>query len=285
MQDRRRRVAVELGLGVDIEGRTAVVRMHLAQEAFVDEREHVVMQASASALEPPVLADRRLGQRAAGADGEERQCAKRLVLVRRGRVEHRLRDDALGEVVAALERLAPGDGEHTTVPQRLEHHLRRLPVPHVGAVARALEVARAERALGADPLQHRLDEVRVCLQRALVEAPVRTSLHRPAAVRPELDGEEAGLVRPVLEDAAGGEQALQLLLGEGADAARQRETVRAVDRRDRVELHRAEPANRVLDVAGPRAAEARRVRLRRHGEPPDRGEADGRGCHLPLPSR
>ena len=75
-----------------------------------------MVQASASAFEPPVLADRGLGQRAAGADGEEHQRAQRLVLVRDRRVEKRARDHAFGEVVAALERLAASDGEHAAVP-------------------------------------------------------------------------------------------------------------------------------------------------------------------------
>src|SRR5438105_13422024 len=99
-----------------------------------------------------------------------------------------------------------------------------------------------------------------------MEAPVSAALHRAPAVRPQLDGEETGLVRPVLEDAAGGEQLLQLRFGVCADAARQRQPVRAVYRRDRVELHRAETADGRFDVAGRRAADAAGVSLRRHGE-------------------
>src|SRR5205814_4213924 len=98
---------------------------------------------------------------------------------------------------------------------------------------------------------------------------VSSALHRAAAVRPELDWEEARLVRPVLEDAAGGEQALQLRLVIGADPARQREPVGAVDRRDRVELDGAQPTDSLFDLIGLRPAEARRVRLRGDDEPPD----------------
>jgi hypothetical protein len=83
--------------------------VHLAQNALVDEREDVVVEAGASALEPPVLADCRLGQRASGADREEGKRSERLVLVGRGRLEDRARDHALREVVAALEGLPAGD--------------------------------------------------------------------------------------------------------------------------------------------------------------------------------
>ena len=54
--------------------------------------------------------------------------------------------------------------------------------------------------------------------------------------------------------------------------------MRAVDRRDRVELDRAEAVDRRFDVAGGSAAEARSVRLRRYGEPPNRGEACNGGA-------
>ena len=115
--------------------------------------------------------------------------------------------------------------------------------------------------------------------RLFVEAPVRAALHRAPEVRPELDGEEAGLVRPVLEDSAGDEELLKLLLRVRADAARERQPMRPVHSRDRVELHRAEPADRVLHLSRPRAAEAWGVPLRRDGVPPNCGEADGGGLH------
>ena len=122
-------------------------------------------------------------------------------------------------------------------------------------------------------------------QRPVVDAPVTAAVHRAAAVGPDLDGEEAGLVRPVLEDAPRGEQALQFRFVVCADAAREREPVRPVDRRDRVELDRPEPPDSTFDVAGSSVAEARRVALGGHHEPPDRGEADGYRRHRPLPTR
>ena len=126
------------------------------------------MQARLAALQPPVLADRCLGERSARADREQREGAQRLLLGRCRRLEHVLRDHTLGQVVLALEALPAGDREVPAVPQRLEHHLRRLPVPHAAAAAVALEVARAERPFAADPLEHRLEEVGVLAHGSIV---------------------------------------------------------------------------------------------------------------------
>ncbi len=77
--------AVELGVGKRVERRAAVVDVDLAQPAFRDERDEVVMQAGLAALQPPVLPDRGLGQGAPRTDGEQRERAQRLVLRRRRR--------------------------------------------------------------------------------------------------------------------------------------------------------------------------------------------------------
>ena len=217
------------------------------------------MEAHTPALEPPVLADRGLGQRASGAHCEERERAERLVLLRRRSVEHRARNHALGEVVAALERLRGRRREDAPIPQRLEHRLGRLPVPHVVAVAARprSHASRAAPLRGSAPAPARPGR-RARAARAH-GSPSGAALHRAPEVRPELDREEARLVRPVLEHAAGGQQPPDSsALGVRADAARQREPVRPVDRRDRVELDRAEPADRFLDLTCLRAAEARR---------------------------
>ena len=177
-----------------------------------------------------MLADRRFGQRAARLDREESERAQRLVLGRHGSLEDPLRDHALGEVVPALEVLATGDHELAAVPERIEHHLRGLPVPHAAA-ALPFEVARAERSFGADALEDRLDEVRMVAERTVVRAPVAAALHDEPEVRPQLDREQARLVGPVLEDPSFAEQRRHDGLRERADARRQREVVRAVDGR------------------------------------------------------
>jgi hypothetical protein len=268
--------AVELLLGIDVERRAAVVDMHLAEQALVDEREQVVVQPGLAALQAPVLAHRSLGQGAACADREEREGAQRLVLARRGRVEDGLWNDALGEVVEPLEAPASRDHELPAVPETLEHHLRRLPVPHPAAAV-PLEVARAERAFGADALEHRLDEVGVVAEGAVVRAPVAAALHHRPEVRPQLDRQQRRLVRPVLEDAPLAEELRHLFRIERADPRRQLEPVRAVDGRDRVELHRGEAADRGLDVGRARPPVPPGESLRPDDRAPDLRERDGRG--------
>ena len=68
---RWRRDAVELLARQDVEGHAAVVDLDLAQPALGHERVEVRLQARASALQAPVLTDRGLGQRTAGADREQ----------------------------------------------------------------------------------------------------------------------------------------------------------------------------------------------------------------------
>ena len=162
------------------------------------------MQPRLAALEPPVLADRRLGQRAAGADSEQRERAQRLVLARRGASSHRSGSHARPGR-SALEVAPLGDHEHALVPQRVEHHLRRLPVPHppppwpsksrdASGPSAGSARAPARRDRRASPAHGR-------------GAPVAAALHHGPEVRPQLDREQRRLVRPVLEDAARAQEA------------------------------------------------------------------------------
>ena len=88
--------------------------------------------------------------RAATAFGRERP--QPLRLGRNGRVEHLLRDHALGQVVEPLEPLPARDHEVAVVPEPVEHRLRRLPVPHPALRSRPRSGAsRAARAPGSRP--------------------------------------------------------------------------------------------------------------------------------------
>jgi len=100
--------------------------------------------------------------------------------------------------------------------------------------------------------------------------------HRRAEEREILDRQQACLVRPVLEDPPGCEQARDGVARVRADAGAEREPVAAVDRRDRVELDGGEAADRLLDVRLTSAPEARRVALADDDEAAQRREADGR---------
>ena len=75
-----------------------------------------------------------------------------------------------------------------------------------------------------------------------------------------------------------------MLRVERADARGEREPVRAVDGRDRVELHRREPADRLLDVGVARAPVAAGEALRPDDRAADlcEGGGGGRGRHVPL---
>ena len=85
--------------------------------------------------------------------------------------------------------------------------------------------------------------------------------HPPLEERVVLDRQQAGLVCPVLEDSPRGEQARDDLLLEAAYACCERDAVRPVDGRDRIELNGAEPTDLSRDLACPRPPCAGRVAL------------------------
>ena len=108
-----------------------------------------------------------------------------------------VRDGALGEVVDPLP-AAPLGADHLAVHQGpLDGDLRLRPVPPLPAVLRAAQLRGRQRALGAQLLDHRV----VGAVRQVV-VPVRAGAVGAAAegeVRPLLDRQDAGRVRPVLE--------------------------------------------------------------------------------------
>src|SRR5262249_54544427 len=159
----------------------------------VDVRAHL----AAAAAEAAVLGDPALRERAAALDRAEREAPVELVRRRRRRLERVPRDHALGQLVQPLEALPAGDRDLAGGEQVLERALRRLPAPH--RPAPALERARRERALVADPREHvALDGA--ALGRALATPPVVVAqlVHPELEQRVVLDREQARLVRPVL---------------------------------------------------------------------------------------
>jgi hypothetical protein len=91
-----------------------------------------------------------------------------------------------------------------------------------------------------------------------------------------VDRQQAGLVRPVLEDLAAPEERRDARLVVRADSRRERQAVRAVDGCDRVELDGLEAADLGRDVALRRAPKARGEALVRDdvaAERRDRGDA------------
>ena len=98
--------------------------------------------------------------------------------------------------------------------------------------------------------------------------------HRADEERPILDGQEAGLVRPVLEDSALLEEPRDHSLAIDADARGQRDPMAALDGRDRVELDAGDPVDRLLDLACRRRPPARGVALRVDNEAAEGRESD-----------
>ena len=86
-QHRRRRRPVQLGGREDVERSAAVVDRQLAKPPLGDEGGEVAVQARSAALQPPVLPDRRLGQRTSRPDRQQRKRSQRLLLGRHGRLE------------------------------------------------------------------------------------------------------------------------------------------------------------------------------------------------------
>ena len=215
----------------------------------------------------------RLGERAAALDGAQRVAAAELVERRRRRVERGARDDALGQVVQPLEALPPGDRELARGEEMLERALLGLPAPH--RLAPPLERAHRQRALarGSAPSTRRSTLRPSAVRSRPHQCAILQLHHPPLEQRVVLDRQQARLVRPVLEAAALAEQPRDVGLVVRADPRRERDPVRAIDRRDRVELHRLQPADRGRDVVGAGAAEARRVALVRDDVAPQRRDA------------
>ena len=235
------------------------------------------MQARLAALQPPVLADRRLGQRAARLDGEQRERPQRLVLARRRRVEPR----AAGSR-ARRGRTPAGSSSGRRSRARRDPRAPRAPSSPASSstsrrAAAALEVARAERALGADPLEHRLDEVAVLAQRAVVRAPVARALHhaRGSAARARSG---AGTPRAPSTRRCAPRGAARSTASSGYAPIRAESVSRCA--RSTVEIESSCTADSRRIAASTSSRVARRNRgakpLLRDDEPPDRGDGHDR---------
>src|SRR6188472_2021525 len=132
---------VELRAGRDEDGRAAVLDGVPFECSLVDERVNDGSHARSSAPEAPVLDDAPFRQDSAPPYGPGDELTQPLGLLRRRRVEGLWWENALGEVVQALEALTARDHELAVVPEQLEHLLGRLPAPHLALARRSVEVA------------------------------------------------------------------------------------------------------------------------------------------------
>ena len=119
-----------------------------------------------------------------------------------GRPEHGVGQHPLGQVVHPLEPLPAGDHELARAPQRLEHPLGRLQA----STCRADPLPSKSRDPSGPALADRAHHLVGQLRLALDDRPpprMRSVAHEAAHQRPQIDRQQARLVRPVLEQAAG----------------------------------------------------------------------------------
>ena len=114
------------------------------------------------------------------------------------------RDHPLGEVVDLLKALPARDREMAGAPQELQRHLVRMPVPKAAARPLAVaEIARHDRAVLPDVVEHRLDPavvVMLCEPAAIAaREPRPVALEADLPVRVEAGRDDRGVVGPVLE--------------------------------------------------------------------------------------
>src|SRR5262249_40688448 len=202
------------------------IDLEAPEEASIDERVDMRLDAFAAAVEAAVLGDPGFGERAPALDRPQGESAAEVRRGRRGRVEVPLRDNALGQVVDALKSLPARDRELAGGEQMLERAFFRLPPPHRPALA--LERAHGQSALVAYAGEHATLDL-APLGGPLASPPVVVFQldHPPLEERVVVDREQTCLVCPVLEDASLAKQPRDLGFVVGADARGQRQSMGA----------------------------------------------------------
>src|ERR671919_1570500 len=175
------------------------------------------------------------------------------------------REQSLEEVVVPTVAVASREAEHAREGVRLEqraHGVRRHPEPVGRTPALALEIARRQRSLRPDPLEHPLGHLGVLGDHARMSRSQRRA--EPGELARENEGESL-VVR--LEDLA---PLVELVAPRGVvagDARVEHEIVRAAGDIDRVELDRPEPAEHLEHaVAAPFERARRREQVARDEE-------------------
>jgi hypothetical protein len=209
----------------------------------------------------------------------QEQRAPGLVGVRDRQVEHRLRDDPLGDDVPALE-APPHRGDLADQEEELTRVLGVVPSPPgpppglgPGQLAGAHRAVVAD--LGRDPRHETGPLALQALQPAAGAAQGRLR-HEPAHGRVQVDRQERRLVPPPLEGLAGGHQPPGEVARVRAQARQEHQLVRPRDGRDRVELDDPEAVEHRTGMAPVDPARRARAGEAAGGdrEPPGLGEAE-----------
>ena len=245
--------------------------------------------------QPVVVAQVRLGRHAQGPGRPQDQPARRLVLRRRRAGQHVGGQHPLGQVVEPLEVPAGAGGERPDAEQVLADpfHVRALPPGRPGwstahrTAEHRLQLAGPDRPELLDRGQHVVDQAGMALHQHRIVPPPALALGRGAQQRPVPHRQQAGLVRPVLDQQPGppggvrpGRVVDQRPIV-AAEPAEQRHVVRAHRDVDRVELQQPDPVQRAHQVpAGDRAGRVGRAEpLRGEGRAAGGGgteDVDGR---------
>jgi hypothetical protein len=219
------------------------------------------------------------------AGGDQQQFSVRLLLAGGRSVEHGLRDDALGDVVASLEVAAAGGGDPTGPEQELQRCLGVGPVPAPVLAAAGLvpgDVPRGDRTDVEHLGVHLLDVARTLLGEPGDPSPgleaLLGPLHPPPHQRMQVDRQQRRLVSPVLEQLV---VAVGQIVDEGhrigPEPGVRRKVVRPGEHVDAVDLEQRRVPQHPAQVAPVRCrgragdAEA----LRDDGEAPRRAACEG----------
>ena len=153
-----------------------------------------------------MLDDSVRGQRTARVHRAHDERAQRLLLGGRSRREHRGREYSFGQIIEPLKPLTAAHDQFARRPQRVEHPFGRLEPPHPAAPT-PFEVPRPERSAPADFVENPRSERRFRIDDRAPPMMGPPLAHAMEQERPILDREQAGLVRPVLEQTSAREQA------------------------------------------------------------------------------
>jgi len=173
-----------------------------------------------------------------------------LVRRRAGLREHVRRDHPFGEVVQPGEVVRSTASRHLSgAEQVLEGELAVVPVPP-GALRTVAhrEVARHDRTVGTDPIQHIRDEPVVRCRPRPQRFPSSVAVHRPALQRIHVDGDVARLVHPELEQVAMAGGVVDQRARVRSEASEQWQLLAAHQHVHRVDLDEAHPFESTAEV-------------------------------------
>lgn len=190
-------------------------------------------------------------------------------------VEQSVRDGALGEVVHTLPGAAFRTDHIAGVQQPLHRDLGLGPVPPLAAFAPATQLRSGERAIGLQAVQHGGAGALGVLHDVPAVALGAAGTPAEGEVRPLLDGEDAGGVRPVFKAvrrcrrrvgrSRSPVSGLDGVAAQSAEPGVRHQLMGAGQHRDRVQLHRAQlpqhpahPARRSGAPSSPWARSAKR---------------------------